>query len=263
MTQFSTIAKYDVYNERMAASMLDKVYFLDKVGDSDVFVDFGCADGTLFRYMRPFAPDATLIGYDTDPEMCKKAKENIPDGFFCSYWDTVEELVKKHRELGRKVTLILSSVIHEVYHYGDPKSIDDFWARVWGTGFEFIVLRDMIPSESIDRLSTVNDVSKVLRKWRNSPALKDFERKWGSIEANKNLIHFLLKHKYVTPNWDREVKENYFPLYREDFLADVPDGYDILYHEHYVLPYIRREVKKDFGIDIIDPTHLKIILQRL
>lgn len=65
----------------------------------------------------------------------------------------------------------------------------------------------------------------------------------------------------LTPNWDREVKENYMPLFREDLLSMIPPKYRVIYHEHYVLPYLRRTVRNDFGIELKDPTHLKIILE--
>jgi hypothetical protein len=76
------------------------------------------------------------------------------------------------------------------------------------------------------------------------------------------LVHFLLKYKYVQPNWSREVKENYFPFYREELLAKIPNEYEIIYHEHYVLPYLKNQIMKDFRIDLKDATHLKMILQR-
>jgi len=74
-------------------------------------------------------------------------------------------------------------------------------------------------------------------------------------------MHFLLKYKYLQPNWNREVRENYFPLYREKLLSMIPDNYSILYHEHFTLPYIKESVKEDLGIEIKDNTHLKLILK--
>ena len=43
MEEISDIKKY---NDNMRKSLLDKSYFLSFV-DSDTFVDFGCADGSL------------------------------------------------------------------------------------------------------------------------------------------------------------------------------------------------------------------------
>ena len=58
------------------------------------------------------------------------------------------------------------------------------------------------------------------------------------------------------------MKENYFPLYREDLLALIPEGWSVSYHEHYPLPYTKNLVRKEFGIEIKDNTHLKMIIQR-
>jgi hypothetical protein len=42
----------------------------------------------------------------------------------------------------------------------------------------------------------------------------------------------------------------------------IPTGYDVLYHEHSALPFIKRTVRTDFGIELKDATHLKLILER-
>lgn len=121
----------------------------------------------------------------------------------------------------------------------------------------------MVPSRSVDRLACINDVKKAYHKFLHSKALTDFEGIWGSIESNRQLIHFLLKYRYLTPNWDREVRENYMPITREDLLAKIPNEYDVLFHEHYVLPFIWQSVKNDTGIEIKDPTHMKLILKKV
>ena len=38
--------------------------------------------------------------------------------------------------------------------------------------------------------------------------------------------------------------------------------YAPIYFEHYTLPFIRDRVKRDFGIELTDPTHVKMILER-
>ena len=267
MSAFSQITKYDQYNERMSRGMLDKIFFVDKV-DAHAFVDFGCADGTLFKYMRLYLPEALFVGYDSDKEMCEKAQTSCNDkesrGYTAVYnhWADVVNEIQRAKGNKQKTCLILSSVVHEVYHYSTPEAIDEFWKNVFDTGFDTIVLRDMIPSESVDRQADIADVAKVLHKYRETKELKDFERRWGSIQGNKNLLHFLLKFKYTTPNWEREVKENYLPLYWEDLMAMLPPTYDVLYHEHYALPFLKRSIRQEFGIELKDATHLKLILEK-
>ena len=255
MVKEKGIMNYEVYNEGMRKSLLDKIFFMDKI-DSRVIVDYGCADGTLIHFLHTLFPEYEYIGFDIDEEMLEKGREKcgeLKNITFTSDWSYIE------RTTGSKeAAVILSSVIHEVYAYGTRKDVDDVWERVFK--FDYVVIRDMIPSISMDKKSDINDIQKVMKK-ADSGNLRDFEQVWGSIEQNKNLIHFLLKYRY-TDNWDREVRENYFPISREEMLTSIPDGYEIEFHEHFILPFIKNLVKNDFGIDIKDNTHLKLILKR-
>ena len=262
----------------MSLAMIDKLFFADKISP-DLVVDFGCADGALLRQLKALKLDLNVIGYDADSNMARNSTKNIPIGSdwyclledlqglpACFYLDKIRNGQTNppypHYPIKKNVALILSSVIHEICHYGSKADIDDFWKKVFDTGFEYIVIRDMVPSRSIDRPSNVNDVKKVYHKFLHTKALNDFESVWGSIESNRQLVHFLLKYRYLEPNWDREVRENYLPITREDLLAKIPNQYDVIFHEHYVLPYILQTVKNKTGIEVKDPTHMKLILKR-
>lgn len=231
---------------------------MDKI-DARVVVDYGCADGTLIHFLSTLFPEFKYIGYDIDNQMLNLAREKCGSDesrfVFTSDWDEVI----KHSKSGVSAVL-LSSVIHEVYAYGTRRDVDTMWDRIFGDSFDYIIIRDMVPSISMDKKSDINDVKNLMRK--AAPGhLRDFEQVWGSIEQNKNLIHYLLKYRY-TDNWNREVRENYFPLTREELLSSIPDGYEIEFHEHFILPYLKTTVKRDFGIFIKDNTHLKLILKR-
>lgn len=253
------IKDYDAYTHRMDLSMMDKLFFVDKI-DPDLVVDFGCATGTLLKNLKALNPSLRVIGYDSDPNMAKHGVGNVsitPD------WEFIQSIPTSYggKDVHRPA-LILSSVIHEVCHYGSKVDIDAFWSKVFESGFHYIVIRDMVPSRSVDRVSCINDVKKLYHKFLGSKALTDFERIWGSIENNRNLVHFLLKYRYLEPNWEREVRENYIPVAREDLLAKIPLEYDVVFHEHYVLPYILQNVRDETGIELKDPTHLKLILRK-
>lgn len=248
------IKDYTAYNQRMDLSLIDKLFFIDKI-QPDLIVDFGCATGTLLKHLKTFCPEVRAIGYDNDPEMIRHSDASVN---ITNKWALIEAAI----EQAKRPALILSSVIHEVFHYGSKADIDEFWSKVLNSGFHYIVIRDMVPSRSIDRTSCINDVKKLYHKFLGSKALTDFERIWGTIENNRNLVHFLLKYRYLEPNWEREVRENYIPLAREDLLAKIPLEYDVVFHEHYVLPYILQTVRDEIGIELKDPTHLKLILRR-
>lgn len=254
------LKNFDSYNKNMAKSLIDKMFFWDKV-DATFFVDFGCADGALIKFLQNLDPEIHFLGYDNSNDMLNIARKNCNNGktIFTDKWSDVKTAVNIQRLEGRKTCLILSSVIHEVIHYSGEKEINDFWSNVYNSGFDYVCVRDIIPSRTIDRPADLNDYIKLIQTG-NKNKIANFERVWGSLENNKNLIHFLLKHKW-DENWDREIKENYFAIYREEFLGLIGKNYELIYHEHFVLPYIRETVKKEFGIIITDNTHLKLILK--
>jgi hypothetical protein len=259
---YNEIADLAHYTALMGRSIMDKLFFVDKV-PADVIIDYGSADGALIEQLQIYYPAATMIGYDNNDGMNKIAAQKPLRNpgqavHFTDNWD----FVKANLDKSKKTALILSSVVHEIYAYLEVKEIDVFWNRVFNSGFDYIIFRDMIPSRSIDRAADINDIAKIYRKYLRTAALNDFENNFGSIESNRNLVHFLLKYRYAEPNWAREVKENYFPFYREDLLAMLPMEYEIIYHDHFVLPYLREEIKKTFRIDLRDSTHLKMILQK-
>lgn len=253
----TSITNYSKYNKGMKKSLLDKIFFMDKI-DSTIIVDYGCADGTLIHFLHSLFPELQYIGFDIDGRMLSEARKKfyIEDNvMFFSRWEDVESAINS-----QKSTLILSSVIHEIYAYGTRTDVDIFWNRVFGIDWEYIVIRDMMPSITIDKRSDINDIRAIMQK-ANRGHLYDFERVWGSIENNKNLYHFLLKYRY-TENWEREVQENYFPMTREELLTKIPESYKITYHDHFILPFLKKIVNKDFGIELKDSTHLKLIMEK-
>ena len=90
--------------------------------------------------------------------------------------------------------------------------------------------------------------------------ISEFEAFNGGLTSNKNFLHYLLTYRYVE-NWDREVRENYFPHCIEEFLNKIPVHYEVVYFEHYTLPFLREQVWKDFGFTLSDSTHAKILLK--
>lgn len=254
------IANIEVYNRNMEASYPDKLFFMGII-DPDVIVDFGCADGTILSKMREKNPDVKLIGYDLSKAMLDKAKAKLgPDVFLTDSWSEVQSELSSYS----KPALVLSSVIHEVYSYSLPKEVKKFWEdRVFGGDFKWIVIRDMIPSVEMSRKEATefrDDVDKV-KSAADQKYLKSYEDNWDDIGSSyKFLVHFLLKYKF-TDNWAREVAENYLPLSLETLYKKIPPSYKIIFEDNFVLPYLKKEVKKDFDIDIKHTTHAKMILE--
>lgn len=250
------ISDYGTYTSGMSKSYQDKLFFLDKVKeDVDSIVDFGCADGTLIDCMSKIMPDTKFVGYDIDSNMVNLAKSKCDHKFSTDFNECIQHVDPD------KSLLNLSSVLHEVYSYSSIGEIDMFWDRVFYNGFNYIAILDLCASESMNRPSNINDVAKVLQK-ANPVQLADYESIWGSIRENRNLVHFLMKYRYVE-NWQREVRENYFPLSLERLLSKIPtDMYEIVYFENYTLPFTANVIKEDFDIELHDNTHVKLLLRK-
>ena len=151
-------------------------------------------------------------------------------------------------------------MIHEVYSYSNINGIDKFWNNVFGYDYGYIAIRDFCVSRSVNRQSDINDYTKVIRG-ADELQIMDYESIWGSLRDNRNLIHYLMKYRYKE-NWDREVRENYFPITLEQLLSKIPTyKYEIIYFEDYILPFTSSKIKQDFDVDIHDNTHVKLLLR--
>jgi len=238
------------YIDGMKKSLEEKSFFFGMINATS-FLDYGCADGMLLKYMQSIKPNYNYIGYDIRPIMLERARQNS-NITFTDNFDIFNQ------EKTNKSALILSSIIHEIYSYADPT---EFWDEVFNKiDSKYIVIRDMMISDSQLKFSDPLLLDNVESMSGNS--LESFESIWGSIISNKNLIHYLLKYKY-TDNWDREVKENYLPLTLEQLIAELPNNYRIIYQEHYTPDYLVENIKKDFGFELTEKTHLKIIIERI
>ena len=58
------ICDLDIYLTRMQRSILDKMFFIDKVFEPfETIIDFGCANGELIKAMLPMFPNYKYISY--------------------------------------------------------------------------------------------------------------------------------------------------------------------------------------------------------
>lgn len=254
------ITDYNVYQKGMKKSLEDKLFFLDLCKDADMLVDFGCADGQLLKEIHSRHPKCELYGIDMDENMIKQAKINCPSAMYtCSNTIPVCRCEDEYKET--KTILNLSSVIHEIYSYQDYKAVNQFWKDVFNSNYKYIAIRDMALCSSAYRCSNYNDVV-LLKSKADQTMLHEFKYYHDDIIYNNNLIHFLLKYRYIQ-NWNREVRENYFPITIEQILNKIDhDKYKVIYCKHYILPFLKNKVKEDFGITLVDNTHFKLLLER-
>ena len=255
-----SISDQEEYTNAMILSSSDKTFFLNKI-KTDVIVDFGCADGRILHEIEQLRPNKKLIGYDLSQEMLDKAKHMVSkDVLLTTEWNKAISEISNCKN----PTLLLSSVIHEVYSYSNGKLVQDFWNnKVFGGDFKYIVIRDMISPLTLEKKYKKlfeEDVRKVKSKF-NKEYTDSFENRWGRMEDSyRTFIHFLLKYKYLN-NWSRENSENYVPISTETLLKKIPSGYSVVYKRNYIFNILQREIRKDFGIKIDFPTHLQLIIK--
>lgn len=247
------IKDFEGYLKRMQNGMDDKLWWVDKV-DSKIIVDYGCADGTLLKHIRELHPDYTLVGVDVLPEMLERAYKNVPDAHFITAQEFLNAPV-----FNTNATLILSSVIHEIYSY--CPDAENIMRRLLSMGFDHIAIRDMFISENTEKETIPYELYKKLCEHTDANMIYDFSKYYGYPVTQQKFVHYLLKYRYVD-NWEREVRENYLPINIEDFQKLVSEYYNIEYLEHYTLPFIKEQIKKDFEIVLDIPTHAKILLSK-
>ena len=260
----TAISDFSHYTSEMKKSLIDKIFFMDKLDDGiRAVLDFGCADGQLTGFLADLFPDERFIGYDLSDEMVKLAGEHCKgkaNTAFFSDFDEALGFLNGHGITPAGTVINLSSLIHEVYSYGTEDSIREFWRRVNESGFGYITIRDMCLDASAHRPALKEDVLKVRRGY-DAERIKEFEKIHGSLSDNYNLIHFLMKYRYLQ-NWQRECRENYLPLTLDRLAGHLSKDYEIIYFDHYILPFLASTVRKDFGIVLKDYTHVKFILKK-
>lgn len=272
------ISDYGTYTDGMRKSMADKTWFLNMIDGAKEIVDYGCADGALLEYIRDaMAGVFDLTGIDIDEKMLHLAADRLNDGSHTPVLLTQPEPFKDIcGETVHGACLNCGSVIHEVYSYGTPESIEKFWDFAFGTGFKYIAIRDMAMSKT-DILVSKEKQSDALRKIGlfnyvypdAARRYEDYMRRAANLNKShpysynwRDVIHYLLKYRYVA-NWNREMRENYLPLTIEEILLKISDNYRVKYYEHYTLPYLKDQVMNDFSIDLTTKTHYKLLLERI
>lgn len=236
------------YTIGMRKSIIDKIWFLNLIDDSiDTIYDYGCADGFLLKTVGELMPNMKLRGYDINDEMRVLSRNNVPNA-----------KIYGHPIFDNKNTVLCaSSVFHEIHSYGKNMPLE--YSIIFESGATYIAIRDMFYSNNACHPTDEVQLARVLQH-EPRDKITEFEAFNGKLSENKNFLHYLLKYRYEA-NWDREVRENYFPHSIEDFLSKIPNKYEIVYFNNYTLPFLRDKVMQDFGFTLTDYTHAKILLK--
>jgi hypothetical protein len=255
------IKNYDKYLTRMKRSIDDKIFFTEYLDDLDTLVDFGCANGELLSRVHELAPHLKLVGVDKNPVIVSKDKKPC-------YTQIISDLPEYTPEKGERTALVLSSVLHEVYHYNkkdNPQYLINFIKCLNESKYDYIFIRDMFYKERKYWINRYCDEVRVMRKaiseYGDKKQIEDYKKIYGDVWEKKDLTHFLLKYTYKE-NWDREVRENYFSVDFDEFIESLDHNFKCIYYEHFLNRFIAKRIKKDFKLDFYQPTHIKVVLKR-
>jgi len=254
-----SIHDHEQYHANLRRSLKDKLWFVGLLpqGRPLTYIDFGCADGALLGSIQRDNPCAEIIGYDTRKDAIEAAIRHLPGGYWTPQIELVTMKAQEAKRNGRRVVLILSSVIHEVLSQGTMWW--QFWQTVRSLNADYIAIRDMaVEQETWSRAPSYHEVETLCLAEKYQPWMLNGR----GMENRGDMLHGLLKYQYG--NWEREYAENYLPLTSEEYLnlCTVGSGYALRHFEHYSYEFHRKRWQEDFGITIPDPTHIKLLLKR-
>lgn len=244
-----------IYNDNMRKSMMDKIFFIDKI-QADIFVDFGCADGSMINLMNDIFPRKHYYGYDRNEKMIELARKNNTGGncgFFSDWSKLLKqiEIVKKvNNKLNLKVCIVFSSVLHEIEN--KPEFFDVIDLSV----FDYVVIREMF--FEYDRHFTIGQINSIIKHLQ--PEIIDYYG--GKIYEDRNIVQSMFK-SYYKENLKLELLEDYFS-FDNTVMNYIERKFKLksLYKEKFILPYWRETIIRDFGIDLsVLTTHIKLIYE--
>lgn len=259
------ITNYNTYLARMDVSLPDKAFFVYRAPLARVIVDFGCAAGNLFRYIRSISnQEYIMIGYDNDATMRELARESadVVCGTMEELKETIEHTLAAHDLTMKNVLFNFSSVIHEMNSY----EIDDIFSFIKDLRPGYISIRDM---KFRRKKEIPGDPFRVFDE--------DHLKQFHSFLAHRGIFlpdladfaEYLLKYKY-TENWERELEEHYFFGFTraETYYNELINNhkYRPTWDVNYCLPHFDRQIKDDFNIffNVSDyfTTHEQLLLER-
>lgn len=256
----------------MRQGLADKLWFMHyfvKSNPIDIYLDWGCADGSLIWAIEEIDPGKQYIGFDLDCDMLNKAvAKKIEGARFTFLRDDTIEWVMNQQQDGKKVCLILSSVLHELETYIPFKDREKLYQLLFGAGFDYIAIRDMgcrankrgFHSTAFHKRSGMKVHKKIAEKGQE--LIKKYHTshiaRWGACMQFKSLAKWLLTYPYID-NWERENEENY--LIDIDYFDTMikETGYENILTQEYIPFWIKSRIKLDFDIDFDEPTHVKLL----
>jgi trans-aconitate methyltransferase len=237
------IKNYNRYNEAMTSTMLDKIWFLDKIPPTvDTIVDFGCADGSLIKFIDSIFPNRfKFVGIDNDEEMLDRATKNLAN--IKSPYTLYHSICGLEYQNMENAVLVLNSVVHEIFSYCSYLDCVQIFNSINKMHFSFVAIRDMHYQET-----TANELALYTMANVFLANEKEHFTQWNDLNYHSNtqnsIIEFLLKYRYKE-NWDREVAERYLWNWKND-LTRYFRNYEIEFEQDFYIPFIFSKYELDF-----------------
>jgi SAM-dependent methyltransferase len=255
------IKNYNVYTTAMAKTMLDKIWFLDKIPSTiNTIVDFGCADGTLIQFIENLFPNHyNYIGIDNDETMREIAKKNLRS--IGDKVHIVNSLSDISKEIASNSVLVLNSVIHEILSYCSFVECQTIWEQINSLNFAYVAIRDMHYQENVEEEKTDWLKARFYNRgyhfdeWLGKHYYNDFD--------NNRIIEYLLKYRY-RENWSREVCERYLWDWKVILMTNLTK-YTPIIETNFFVPFIFEQFEKDYMKMPFNPfnTHKKMLFKLL
>lgn len=264
------ISNYEVYTSRMAKTVFDKCWWFDKIDDNiDTVVDFGCATGDLFTFLRRIAPERfdRFIGIEKDPKMRSRANNKHNCYRDTTFISSIEQLSSVPNFDTSRAVIVMNSVIHEILSYQGESSFFNYLSNIRNFGFKYIAIRDMYfsnnkPFATFDDFSIDNIKSKLDALPKDNPYKKRWEEYSNSmILFPRDIVEFLLKYSY-SENWEREKNEQYLFDWIIDVEKMLRGTYLLDFCEQFSILYQKKKIKADLGINLPYNTHMKVLLTK-
>ena len=270
------IKNYDVYNQRMAKTLYDKCWWIDKIGDDiNVVIDYGCGDGSLYDMIERICPNKFIyIGIDNDDNMLQLAEEKYsrPN---CVFYNSIDKLIVDNLEIcSDRIVFVMNSVIHEIFTYCTDECINKLFADIANKiNPKYIAVRDMHAHWNTLGIDYEFDKEELDEIYAKSIVDSKYNQTYQDYCNSKSANHknpydhyaeFFLKYTYIE-NWDREKDETYlwdWSDYENGILRKIGWPYDQVYKNEFYIHYISQRIKKDFGSAWEDPTHMKVLYMR-
>lgn len=248
----------ETYCNEMSKGVEEKLFFLDHICPNFV-IDFGCADGQVTDVIHEEMGDCGMcLGYDKNLDLLPDVTGDQSKALrYFDDWDELQFHLDSYFPNGDcEVAIYLSSILHEIYSYGD---FDEVFEKVFNLGPDYIIIRDMYMTDTEKKVGVTEEQINQTLNNVNLRLVSDFTNRVGPIMSQEGFIHFLMKHRFAY-NWEHEIKENYLSITDERLDTWKAFG-DVIFEEHEPLPYYVDVFQIRYDYELSTPTHIKLIIE--